>query len=236
MKSSYCCEQVDLDEVRGAVTTFVKKSDKTRVFLPQDPAFLTKLSDFIASACGCGVCTGSGESFTVVDNIIHASGESPKGYSLTSGDVIALLDNTKLGLFGNILKSRCQEGVLITTEGILALNVYEGKALYSGFVSWYTLANGNTATHGVIGGARLVRPYSVKTGKYPAGERVSAVVSRFKDKNLQDNFEILITHIKRIAQGRGDEFDEYDVIGESAEESEFDDSADESEVDESANE
>lgn len=218
MKSAYCCEHVNLDEVRGAVTTFVKKSDKTRVFLPQDPAFSAKLSDFIGSACGCGLCTGNVEDFTVVDSIIHAPDDSPKSFSLTSGDVIALLDNTKLGWFGNIQKSRCQDGVLITSKGIFALTVYEGKAFSSGFVSWYTLANGKTATYGVIGGARLVRPYSVKTGKYPMGESISAVVSHFKDKNLQDNFEILITHIKRIAQGRGDEFDEYDVIGEDAEE------------------
>ena len=151
--------------------------------------------------------SASGKSFTATDKTLYAEGDTPKTVTVDEGDIIAILDNTKKGLFGGLEKKECALGSLVTTKGILGYNKYGGELKGAGFVTWPSIAVsprlGDTLEKGID-----VFPFSGRRrDPYPQGSRVSVFLWNMSDKKLQRSFDELRLHFVYIAQGRGSEFD-----------------------------
>ena len=93
---------INADEVRAVVKKFEQQLKSGRVFFPEDAPFAMKCETLLKNAApdieGLSV---SGRSFTATDKTLYAEDDKPKVVSIDEGDIIAVLDDTKKGLFGN---------------------------------------------------------------------------------------------------------------------------------------
>ena len=97
--------KINADEVRAVVKKFERQLKSGRVFFPGDAPFAMKCETLLKNAApdieGLSV---SGRSFTATDKTLYAEGDTPKTVSVDESDIIAVLDNTKKGLFGGLEK------------------------------------------------------------------------------------------------------------------------------------
>ena len=199
---------INAEEVRAVVKKFERQLKSGRVFFPGDAPFAMKFETLLKNAApdieGLSV---SGRSFTATDKTLYAEGDTPKTVSVDESDIIAVLDNTKKGLFGGLEKKECVLGALVTAKGILGYSKYDGELKGAGFVSWPSIAVsprlGDTLENGID-----VFPFSDrKRDPYPKGPRVSIFLWNISDKKLRRCFDEMRLHFAYIAQGRGSEFD-----------------------------
>lgn len=198
---------VDTSALWGAVKNFKQETKTDRVFFREDSAFAMKCEGFFKAAASL-IKERDGDALTVVDKSLYNGNESPVEWTIRKEDVLAILDNTKVGLFGNILKKECEKGLLVTTKGLFALNVFDGTPTKSGFLSWNTVAN-CTKMGGTAGeySVQLFTEWKGIQGRFRKGPRVFFWFENAKIKNVGTKLEKLINHLKFIAKGSPGEFD-----------------------------
>lgn len=208
---------INADEVRAVVKKFERQLKSGRVFFPKDAPFAMKCETLLKNAApdieGLSV---SGRSFTATDKTLYAEGDTPKTVSVDESDIIAVLDNTKKSLFGNLLKKECTLGALVTTKGMLTYNKYDGELRCSGFVTWPSIAvaprMGGTFENGIV----FYQGANKKNGPYPRGPQVSFCFWFAPTKGLERCLDEMRIHFVYIAQGRGSEFNYDDYTPEGA--------------------
>lgn len=211
--NEYSTVVINADEVRAVVKKFERQLKSGRVFFPEDASFAMKCETLLKNAApdieGLSV---SGRSFTATDKTLYAEDDKPKVVSVDEGDIIAVLDNTKKGLFGSLAKKECVFGTLVTTKGILNYHKTDGKTRGSGFVTWPSIAASPTNPYPSI----LFRDRS--DFDFPCG---SMVLLNFHYSNGKGHGECLfemVLHLRFIAKGKGAEFDFDEFRPEGAEE------------------
>lgn len=194
---------ISADEVRDVVRRFERQLKSGRVFFPGDAPFAMKCETLLKSAEpdieGLSV---SGRSFTATDKTLYSEGDTPKVVSVGEDDIIALLDNTKKGLFGSLANKECSLGTIVTTKGVLTYHKVDGKdTCGSGFATWPSIA------------VSPYRGYSTalfcdsSNYNFPHGPRVWLYFSNARIKGYESSLFELVSHLVAIAQGRGGEFD-----------------------------
>lgn len=205
--------EIRADEVRAVITKFERRTKSGRVFFPEDAVFAMKCQTLLkTAAAGIEGVSASDMSFTATDQTIHAKGDQPKVVSVEEGDFIALFDNTKNGLFGNLAKKPCSLGTLVTTKGFLACNLFDGKSHASGFVTWPSIAVAKHADAFESGAVLFQRENNKNV--FPHGPRVSLCLWNASAKTLESCFDEMRLHFGYIARGKGDEFDYDDHVPE----------------------
>ena len=203
---------VDLEAIKNVIKEFERDAKTKRVFFPEDAVFTFKYEGLIKAAAPI-IKEKTSDGVVVVDNSIHVKGDAPVDYGFGKGDVLAILDNTKVGFFGNILKKECEAGAMITSKGILCYNVRDGKPRFSGFVSWTTVANCTSFLAGGFNmGVTLFEERSSK--KERKGPKIALIFENAESKILQKNLDKMIRHLKFIVKGCEGEFCDDDYNGE----------------------
>ena len=162
---------VNVDAIKTAIGAFRKEHKCKRVFLPDDEGFAQKYFSFRRSALSRFGGEEAGEALSLKDDILWSEGDKPKTVEISKSDVIAVFDNTKIGFFGNVAKSECDLGALVTTKGFVTLNDHtEGLPDPSGFLAWRAFLVGNQAglEYGVGANVYLYTDSDEKDG-YPKG-------------------------------------------------------------------
>ena len=213
--NEYSNVQINADEVRDVVKKFERQTKSGRVFFPGDEPFAMKCETLLKNAApdieGLSV---SGTSFTATDNTLYAEGDKPKIVSVDAGDIIAVLDNTKKGLFGNLAKKECLLGALVTTKGILTFCKADGKNSYgSGFVTWPTIAVSPRFGHAYETGIEF---FPRENRKFPCGPMVCFSFWAAKAKGLERSLDEMGRHLVFVARGNSDEFDYDEFLPEGA--------------------
>lgn len=208
--------EIKADEVRAVVKKFERRLKSGRVFFPEDAAFAMKCETFLKNAAsGIEGLSVSGKSFTATDRTLYAESDQPKVVSVDEGDIIALFDNTKKGLFGNFAKKECSLGALVTTKGILTCNLRDGKLNASGFVTWPSIAVGKTDSDFV---EAMLFLRQMRKGVFPYGPCVSIslwnvlgmsdrLTNSALARRLASCLDEMRYHLWYIARGKGNEFD-----------------------------
>ena len=207
--NEYSTVQINVDEIRAVVKKLESQLKSGRVFLPEDAPFKMKCGTLLKNASsGLADLSVSGMSFTAKDMTIYAEGDQPKEVTVTEDDFIALLDNTKKGLFGNLAKKECAEGALVTKKGILSYLIGDNKLPHrSGFVTWPSIA-----VSPYRGCSPALALYCDSGDyKFPRGPRVYFYMLYVHTKGYEDMLHEFVMHLTYIARGKGDEFD-YDEI------------------------
>ena len=200
--------EIRADEVRAVVKKFERKLKSGRVFFPEDAAFAMKYETLLKNAAsGIQGLSVSGKSFTAVDRTTYSESDQPKSVAVDEGDIIAIFDNTKKGLFGNFAKKECAIGALVTTKGVLTYNVTDGTVKSSGFVTWPTIAVAPKCGSTFETGIELFPMANKKNSPYPRGPRVSLCFWNAAAKALEDCLDEMRLHFVYIARGKGNEFD-----------------------------
>ena len=205
--------KINADEVRAVVKKFERQLKSGRVFFPGDAPFAMKCETLLKNAApdieGLSV---SGRSFTATDKTLYAESDTPKTVAVDESDIIAVLDDTKKGLFGNLAKKECVFGTLVTTKGILNYHKTDGKTRGSGFVTWPSIAVSPTDPYPSV----LFRN---RCGyEFPQGSMVLLNFHHVCNEEHIDNLHELVLHLAHIAKGKGAEFDYDEFRPEGAEE------------------
>lgn len=218
--------EIRADEVRDVVKKFERRLKSGRVFFPEDAAFAMKCETLLKNAAtGIEGLSVSGKSFTAVDRTVYTESAQPRSVSVDEGDIIAIFDNTKKGLFGNFLKKECSIGALVTAKGVLAYNVIDGTVKSSGFVTWPTIAVAPKCGSTFETGIELFPMANKKNSPYPRGPRVSLCFWNAAAKALESCLDEMRLHFVYIARGKGNEFDYGDHAPEDGYEEEDSDDA-----------
>ena len=190
---------INVDEVRDAVKKFERQLKSGRVFFPGDAPFAMKCETLLKNAASdIEGLSASGRSFTATDKTLYAEGDAPKTVTVDESDIIAVLDNTKKGLFGGLEKKECALGALVTTKGVLSYN--EGGS-ESGFVTWPSIAVSTDRGYSSV-------LFCGKTHiAFPCGPRLWLSLSNGPDRGRDSSFHELVLHLCFIARGNGSEFD-----------------------------
>ena len=222
----------DRAQLVKAANQFEEYAKTGRVFLASDVLFKHKYETFLTAAKTL-IVKSDGDSIVVSDKTILKAGDKPKDITLTYDDAVAILDDSKVGLFGNIKKCDCTSGLLLTTKGVLTYNNYDGKVKYSGFISWDSFMAGSPLKMaGIVGGVNIFR--AKNNTVFPNGPWIGFVFGRTKKSNITEFLEQFVRNLRFIGLGKGDEYDYLDYQPEEAEELDDEESASELEDEESA--
>ena len=210
--NEYATVQINADEVRDVVKKLEHQLKSGRVFFPGDAPFGMKCETLLKNAAaGIADLSVSGMSFTAKDMTIYAEDDQPKEVTVNKEDFIALLDNTKKGLFGSLAKKECAEGTLVTKKGILTYQVGDDKVPHrSGFVTWPSIAVSPDR------GYSTALFYDRSGYKFPRGPHVWFYLLYVRTKGYEDLLHEFVMHLTYIARGKGDEFDYDEIRPESA--------------------
>ena len=209
---------VNVDEVRDALKKFERNLKAGRVFFPGDAPFAMKCETLLKNAAhDIEGLSASGRSFTATDKTLYTEDDQPKMVSVDEDDVIAVLDDTKKGLFGSLAKKECSCGTIVTTKGILVYRKGDdGNTWGSGFVTWPSIAVSPECGQGCI----LFRAEGTVRGEgrgvFPHGPVVCPSFGNMPTKGLDESRDELGMHFAFIAQGKGAEFDYDDFCPEPA--------------------
>lgn len=207
---------INADEIRDVVKKFDRQTETGRVFFPGDEPFAMKCETLLNNAASeVDWLSVSEMSFSATDKVLYSKDDQPKVVSVGESDIIALIDNTKKGLFGNLAKKACAEGSIITTKGVLAYRLREGK-LVNGFATWRTIA---VSCDG--GNGWLFKPKSKPTSvnrEFPCGWYIIMPFYNFPEKKRERSEDELGRHLWLIARGKGANFDYDDWAPEAADE------------------
>jgi len=173
-------EYVDSTELMNCVRAFVDKHKSNRIFMAGDESFDRKYQSFRKSILlQVGRAVGQ-EDMELEDGIRWFAGDKIRSVLIQKRDAVALFDNTKVGLFGNIAKKDCEYGVLITTKGIVTLS---GVSDMTGYLSWKGFLAGNqSGENGYPSDFSAVTIFDSDQdpGVYPRGDSRALNLSYFK--------------------------------------------------------
>ena len=195
--------KINPEKLKQVVQKFKEAHKCNRVFLSGEETFDQKYHSFRLSFLSqCGGVEEHGV-LPIEDDIVWEEGSAPSRVEIQKDDVIAVFDNTRIGWFGNVLKSDCEFGALITTKGIVTLNPHgEGCPSTSGIVSWRTLLIGNQSGIEYCSGADIyLYTNSDDSDAYPRGR---AKALHFDQSKLEENdLYAFIRQIKSILPVEG---------------------------------
>ena len=211
---------VAVDEIRKVIHEFEKSAKTGRAFFPEDAAFDFKCSSYLKTLARMPFAEASDDGVSVTDKSTYPERPNPATCTITKSDVLAVLDNTKAGFlgFGNILKKECQAGMLVTTKGIVVINIFDNKPKMSGFLEWLTVANcspfgcdnGNFAVD-------IFASWSGTTANGPYAQKGPLLMFYFQHaptKKISRHLDKMMNHLKFIVKGCEGKFNNLEYIAE----------------------
>ena len=196
--------KINADEVRAVVKKFKRQLKSGRVFVPEDAPFAMKCETLLKNAAhDIEGFSASGRSFTATDKTLYAEDDKPKMVSVDEGDIIAVLDDTKKGLFGSLSKKECSCGTIVTTKGILVYRKGDdGNTRGAGFVTWPSIA-----VSPECGKWCMLFREGIMRDAFPHGLVIRPSFRNMPAKGLDESLDELGRHFAFIARGKGAEFD-----------------------------
>ena len=151
---------VDPQEVLRIFRRLKSQLKTDRIYFEGDEPFEMKCDTLLKSAASVlqGMSVDD-NGFSAMDRIEWFKGDEPRKVTVSKDDYLAVLDNSKAGLFGGFDKRPCLFGGLVTKKGIFVYNFLDGKkGCDSGFAPWNAIYSVGATVSSAFGmGMRLFK-------------------------------------------------------------------------------